>query len=71
MQDVALDADGDRQRIPGATANGDKQGSSGSSYKTRRRKNGMTIPNNLECLSQPLGSEFGNTAKIKLYGVTG
>ena len=38
-------------------------------YKTRRRKKGMTIPNNPECLSWPLGSECGNTAKGKSGGV--
>ena len=31
----------------------------------------MTIPNNPECLSRPLGGEFGNTAKVKSGGVGG
>ena len=34
-------------------------------YKNRGRKNGMTTPNNPECLSRPLGEECGNTAKGK------
>ena len=71
MQDGALAADGDVKSISGATGKDAEHGSSGGGFKTRRKKEGMTIPNNPECLSRPLGDECGNTAKGKPVGVRG
>ena len=65
MQDGALAADRDRQSIFVATGKDAEHRSISGGYKTRRRKKGMTIPNNPECLSRPLGDECGNTAKGK------
>ena len=69
MQYGALDPDRDGKIISKATGKYAEHGSSGGGYKTRRRKKGITIPNNLECLSGPLGAECGNTAKGNLGGV--
>ena len=71
MQDGAVAANGYVQIVFIATGKYADHGNSGISYKTRRRKKGMTTPNNLECLSWNLGSECGNTAKGKLGGVGG
>ena len=71
MQNGALAANGDGQSISGATGKYNEHGSSGGGYKTRRRKKGMTILKNLECLSRTLGAECGNTAKGKSGGVGG
>ena len=71
MQDGALATDGYGQSIYGAMGKYSENRSSGSGYKTRRREKGMTILNNPECLSRPLGSECGNTAKGKSGGVVG
>ena len=65
MQDGALAANRYGKIISGATGKDSEHRSSGSSYKTRRSKKGMTISNNPECLSQNLGAECGNTAKGK------
>ena len=71
MQDGKLASNGDGKGISGETGKDAEHGSSRGSYKTQRRKKGMTIPNNPECLSGPLGSECGNNAKGKLGGVRG
>ena len=71
MQYGTLAANGYRQIILIATGKYADHGNSGISYKTRRRKKGMTTPNNPEYLSWNLGSECGNTAKGKLGGVGG
>ena len=69
MQDGALSLDGDGQGKSRATCKDAKHRSSSGGYKTRRRKNGMTIPNILECLYLPLGGKCGNTAKGNSGGV--
>ena len=66
MKDGAIAADRDGQIILGATG---KDADHGSGYKTRRRKKGMNILNNPECLSRPLGGECGNNAKVNSGGV--
>ena len=71
MQDGSLASDRDGRSIYGATGKYYEHGSSNVSYKTRRGKKGMTIPNNPECLSRPLGAECGNTSKGKSGGVGG
>ena len=71
MQDGALASNVNGQSISGATGKYAEHGSSSGGYKTRRRKKGMTIPNNQECLSQPLSDECDNTAKGKSGGVGG
>ena len=48
MQYGALANNGGGQIIYGATGKDAEHSSSGGGYKTRRRKKGMTIPNNLE-----------------------
>ena len=71
MQDGALAADKDGKIIHGATDKDADHGSSGGGYKIRRRKKGMTIPNNPEYLYRNLGAEWGNTAKLKLGCIGG
>ena len=71
MQDGALVADRDRQIISGATGKDSEHGISSRGYKTRKRKKGMTILNNPECPSRPLGDECGNTDKVNSGGVGG
>ena len=71
MQDGALASYGDGQGISIVTGKDADHGSSIGSYKTRRRKKGMTIPNNPECLSRPMGADCGNTSKGKSGGVRG
>ena len=71
MQDVALAYHGDGQGISRATGKYAEHRSSSGGYKTRRRKKGMTIPNNPELLSEPLVDECGNTSKGKSGGVGG
>ena len=71
MQDGALASNGDGRSICGATAKYSEHGSSSGGYKIRRKKKGMTIPNNPECLSWPLRDEYMNTAKGKSGGVKG
>ena len=71
MKDVALSSDGDGPGIFRATDKDAEHGSISGSYKTGRRKKGMTIPKNPEFLSRPLGDGCGNTAKVKLGGVGG
>ena len=51
MKDGTLDSEGDGQYISRANDKYAEHGSSSGGYKTRRRKKGMTIPNNPECLS--------------------
>ena len=65
MQDGALSSDGDGQGISRATGKDAEHRSSRDGYKTRRSKKGMTIQNNPECLSLPLGGECGNNSKGK------
>ena len=48
MQDEAIAYDGDGQGIYGETGKDAENGSSIGGYKNRRRKKGMTIPNNPE-----------------------
>ena len=69
MKDSTLADDGYGQIISGTTGKDAKHGSSGRGYNTRRRKKGMTIPNNPECLYWPLGDEYGNNVKVKSGGV--
>ena len=71
MQDGSLASDRDGQGISGATGKDAEHSSRSGGYKTRRRKKGVTIPNNPECLSRTLGAECGNTAKGKSGGVGG
>ena len=71
MQDGAIASDGYVKGIYRATGKYADHGSSRCGYKTRRRKKGMTIPNNPECLSRPMGAECGNTSKRKSGGVRG
>ena len=71
MQDGALAYRGDGQGISRATGKDADHGSSGGGYKIRRRKKGMTIPNNPEYLYRNLGAEWGNTAKLKLGCIGG
>ena len=54
MQDGALASHGYGKGISRETGKDYEHGSSSSGYKTRRRKKGMTIPNNPECLFRPL-----------------
>ena len=69
MQDGTLASHGDEQGIFKATGKDSEHRSSSGGYITRRRKKGVTILNNPECPSRPLGAEFGNTAKGKSGGV--
>ena len=71
MQDGALASNRYGQSISGATGKYDEHGSGGGSYKTRRRKKGVTILNNPQRLSRPLGAECENTPKEKWGGVGG
>ena len=71
MQYGALADKGYGKSISGAPGKDAEHGFSGGGYKTRRRKKGMTILNNLECLSRTLGAECGNTAKGESGGVGG
>ena len=71
MQDEALAAKGGRKSISGSTDEDAEHWSSDIGTKTQRRKNGMTIPNNPECLSWPLEAECGNNAKGNLGRVEG
>ena len=68
MQDGAIASDGYVKGIYRATGKYAEHGSSSGGYKIQRSKKGMTIPNNPECLSQPLGDECGNIAKGKWGG---
>ena len=69
MQYGTLAATRDGQSISGATGKDAEPRSSGGGNKTQGRKKEMTIPNNPKCLSRPLGTECGNTAKGKSSGV--
>ena len=69
MQDGALASKRYGQIIYGGTGKDAEHRSSGSSYKNQRRKNGMTISNNPECLYWTLGDECENTAKGMSGGV--
>ena len=71
MQDGAIPSNRDGQGMSIATGKYADHGSISGSYKTQRSKKGVTIPNNPECLSRPLGVECGNTAKGGLGGVGG
>ena len=55
MKDGALASHGDGKGISRATGKDAEHGSNSDGYKTRGNKKGMTIPNNPECLSRPLG----------------
>ena len=69
MQDGTLASYGYGKGISKATDKYADHGSSSGGYRIKRRKKEMTIPNNPECLSQPLGDECRNTAKVKLGAV--
>ena len=56
MQDGALASHGYGQGISREAGKDDDHGSISGGYKTRRRKMGMTIPNNPDCLVWPLGA---------------
>ena len=71
MQDGALASNGYGQGISRATGKDAEHRISSVGYKTQRRKKGMTIPNNPECLYRSLGAEYGNTAKVNSGGVGG
>ena len=71
MQYGALAAYGDGKIISITTGKDAEHGNIVSGYRTRRREKEVTILNYPECLSRPLGSECGNTAKGKLGGVGG
>ena len=63
MQDGALATNGDVQSIYGSNGKDVEHRSSGGGLKTRRRKKGVTIPNNPECLYRPMGTECRNFPK--------
>ena len=71
MKDGALASDRDGKGISRTTGKDAESRSSSGGYKTRMGKKGMTIPNNPEFISWPLGSECGSTVKGKSGCVVG
>ena len=71
MQNGALFANVNVQSIFGATGKDSEHGIRGGGYKTRKMEKGLTILNNPECISPPLGAEYGDISKGKSGGVGG